>query len=190
MANAVAEDRLTVSDNRTFTDLIEELSGQSIASCYQCGECTAGCPVAYIADLMPNQVMRLVQLGQDAPALSSSMIWLCVGCETCATRCPRKVELSKVMDALRETSVSRGVAPSEHAIRTFHETFLRSVGRGGRTHEISMLAEYKLRSRDFFSDIFLGVKMFLKGKLALIPSFVKGRSEIRRIFDRTYSRRK
>jgi len=182
MANATAEDRLTISDDRTFSEEISRLSGQSIVSCYQCGECTAGCPVAYIADLTPNQVTRLVQLGQDEPVLRSSMIWLCVGCETCTTRCPRGIELAAVMDALREISVRRGIAAGEPAIKTFHETFLNSVERGGRVHEVSMLAEYKLRSLNLFSDLFLGAKMFLKGKLALIPKLIKGRSEIKRIF--------
>ena len=182
MAKAIAEDRLTVKGDRSFCALIEKLSGQNILSCYQCGECTAGCPVAYLADLSPNQVTRLAQLGQDEDVLKSSMIWLCVGCETCATRCPRGVELSKVMDALRETAVARKIAPGEPGIRIFHETFLRSVGLMGRVHEVSMLGEYKLRSLDLFSDLILGAKMFLKGKLALIPSIIKGRKEIRRIF--------
>jgi len=182
MPKTEASERLTISEDRSFRDEIEELSGQEIAACYQCGECTAGCPVAYAADLAPNQVTRMVQLGLEDEALKSSMIWLCVGCETCATRCPRKVELSKVMDALRETAVKRGIRPSERAIKTFHETFLNSVERGGRVHEISMLGEYKLRSLDLFSDIFLGIRMFLKGKLAIIPSFIKGRGEIKRVF--------
>ena len=182
MASVTAEDRLHISGNRTFCGLIENISRQKVMSCYQCGECTAGCPVAYAADLMPNQVIRLVQLGQDKEVLESSMIWLCVGCETCATRCPKGVELSKVMDALRETAVSRGVAVAEPAIKTFHETFLRSVERGGRVHEVSMLAEYKLRSLQLFSDLILGARMFVRGKLALMPSIIKGRGEIKKIF--------
>jgi len=183
MAYSGLDSRLIVSSNRDFTEQIEALSRQSIMSCYQCGECTGGCPVAYAADLTPNQVMRLVQLGQDAPVLKSSMIWLCVGCETCTTRCPRSVELSKVMDALRETAVARGLA-GEPSIRTFHETFLRSVERGGRIHEVSMLAEYKLRSRNLFSDLLLGAQMFLKGKLALLPSRIKNREEVKKLFRR------
>ena len=176
-------DRLTIPESRALADRIEALSGQTIMSCYQCGECTAGCPVAYTADLMPNQVIRMVQLGQDS-VLESSMIWLCVGCETCATRCPRTVELSKVMDALRETAIARRAPIREPAILTFHKTFLKSIERMGRTHEVSMLAEYKLRSRDLFSDIFLGLRMFLKGKLALMPKFIKGRNEVGRILKR------
>lgn len=184
----VAE-RIAVTGDNKFAKETESLSGQKIYSCYQCGECTAGCPVAYTADVMPNQVIRLVQLGQDEEALKSSMIWLCVGCETCATRCPRKVELSKVMDALREMAVTRKVAAGEPSIRTFHETFLRSVQRGGRVHEVSMLGEYKVRSLNLFSDIFLGAKMFLKGKLVLIPKFIKGRGEIKKMFSATENSR-
>lgn len=182
MAKAAVCDRLTIPEDSSFKDEIEKLSGQSVMACYQCGECTAGCPVAYAADMTPNQVTRLVQLGQEDEALNSSMIWLCVGCETCTTRCPRKVELAKVMDALRETAVKRGIKPKEPAIRTFHETFLNSVERGGRVHEISMIGEFKLRSLNLFSDIFLAIKMFLKGKLALMPQFIKGRGEIKRVF--------
>lgn len=90
--------------------------------------------------------------------------------------------MSKVMDALRQTAIARGEATAEPSIKTFHETFLKSVERMGRVHEVSMLGEYKIRSMDLFSDIFLGVKMFLKGKLVLIPKAIKGMGEIKRIF--------
>ncbi len=185
MAEAVAEERCIVSDDRTFLSEIEQLSGQNIKSCYQCGECTGGCPVAFTADIMPNHVTRLVQLGMDKEVLRSSMIWLCVGCETCATRCPRGIEISRVNDALRETAINRGEAAAEPAVKTFHQTFLRSIERMGRVHEVSMLGEYKLRSRDLFSDLLLGAKMFLKGKLVLVPKWIKGMSEIKTIFAKT-----
>jgi heterodisulfide reductase subunit C len=182
MTKTKDENRITVAIDRTFIDEVESLSGQSIASCYQCGECTAGCPVAYAADLMPNQVTRLIQLGQDEEVLKSGMIWLCVGCETCATRCPKGVELSRIMDALREIAEKRGLSANEPNVKTFHETFLRSIERTGRIHEISMLAEYKARSLQLFSDLILGARMFLRGKLALIPSIIRGRREIKEIF--------
>ncbi|MHB1000552.1 MAG: 4Fe-4S dicluster domain-containing protein [Armatimonadota bacterium] len=186
MARAAATDRIIVSDDKSFNDKISKLSGQNITSCYQCGECTGGCPVAYTADLTPNQVSRLVQLGQDKTVLESRMIWLCVGCETCSTRCPRGIELSKVMDALREVSIEEGIAPGEPKIKTFHNTFLSSVEHIGRIHEVTMLGEFKLRTLDLFSDIFLGIKMFLKGKLAIEPSFVKSRAELKRIFKKKH----
>ncbi len=163
---------------------IQELCGENVLECYQCGECTAGCPVAYAMDIAPNQVLRLAQLGLEDEVLSSSAIWLCAGCETCYTRCPKGVALSRVMDACRQLALERGVKPKELSIAKFHDQFLTEVRRFGRVHELTLTALYKMRTRDFFSDVFTGIQMFLKGKLALIPSLVKGRDEIRKLFAR------
>lgn len=166
----------------TFKLEIREKCGENVMSCYQCGECTAGCPAAFSMDIAPNQVMRMAQLGFRDEVLSSSAIWLCAGCETCATRCPRGVALSKVMDACRQISVDSGKAAKEANVLKFHDQFLREVKRFGRVHEITLMGMYKMRSRDFFSDVLSGIQMFLKGKLGLIPSFVKGRGEVRGLF--------
>jgi hypothetical protein len=48
-----------------------------------------------------------------------------------------------------------------------------------------MLMEYMLRSRDLMKGSLIpGVKLFLKGKFPLLPSFVKGKGEIKRIFEK------
>lgn len=162
---------------------IRDLCGENVLSCYQCGECTAGCPAAFAMDIAPNQVMRMAQVGMVDDVLGSSAIWLCAGCETCATRCPRGVALSKVMDACRQISVAEGkVTKQQKNVLKLHEEILRQIQIFGRVHEISMTGIYKLRSRDFFSDVLQGAQMFLKGKLGLIPSIIKGRKEVKGLF--------
>ena len=84
-----------------FVAKVVELSGQNIFACYQCGKCSAGCPCAQVMDLLPNQVIRFVQLGQEEKALMSDTMWYCASCFTCYARCPKGVDLSKVMEALR-----------------------------------------------------------------------------------------
>ena len=133
-------------------------------------------------DISPNRVMRMAQLGMKDDLTASSAIWLCAGCETCATRCPRGVGLSKVMDACRQIAVKSGASPKEPNVVKFHEEFLKEVARNGRVHEITLIGFYKMRSRKFFDDVFAGVQMFLKGKLGLIPSRIKGRGEVRGLF--------
>ena len=165
-----------------FRRRIAELCGENVLSCYQCGECTAGCPAAFAMDISPNQVMRMAQLGMKDDVLASSAIWLCAGCETCATRCPRGVGLSKVMDACRQIAIESGVKPKEPNVAKFHDQFLKEIQRFGRVHEMTLTAFYKMRTRDFFSDVIQGAQMFLKGKLGLIPSWVKGRREVRGLF--------
>jgi len=84
-----------------FVKKVEEISGQTILACYQCGKCSAGCPSAEEMDILPSQIIRLVQLGQaDRIELFKSM-WICASCNTCAVRCPRGVDLAKIMEAVR-----------------------------------------------------------------------------------------
>jgi heterodisulfide reductase subunit C len=85
-----------------FVKKIEELSGQNLLSCYQCGKCSAGCPMVSAMDILPNQAIRLVQLGLQEDVLKSETIWLCASCVTCGARCPRGVDLSRIMEALRQ----------------------------------------------------------------------------------------
>ncbi|MBW2005928.1 MAG: 4Fe-4S dicluster domain-containing protein [Deltaproteobacteria bacterium] len=84
-----------------FVKKVEELSGQNILSCYQCGKCSAGCPSSFAMDLLPSQIIRLVQLGLQDEIINSKTIWLCASCLTCSVRCPRGVDLAKVFEALR-----------------------------------------------------------------------------------------
>lgn len=166
-----------------FKQQISEMCGENVLSCYQCGECTAGCPAAFSMDIAPNQIMRMAQIGLKDEVLSSSAIWLCAGCETCSTRCPRGVALSKVMDACRQISVKEGKVTKDQAnVLKMHEELLRQISIFGRVHEISMIAAFKMRTGRFFDDVLAGIQMFLKGKLGLIPGRIKGRKEVKGLF--------
>jgi heterodisulfide reductase subunit C len=96
--------RICLSKNEIQNSIIkkiEDISGQKVSACYQCGKCSAGCPMINLMDLLPNQIIRLVQLGQIKEVLDSKTIWLCASCFTCSARCPKGVDLAKVMEALR-----------------------------------------------------------------------------------------
>ncbi|MFO7637835.1 MAG: 4Fe-4S dicluster domain-containing protein [bacterium] len=80
---------------------IEELSGEDIAACFQCGQCTGGCPVAEEMDPKPREAMLLLQLGLAEQVVNSRGIWLCASCLTCGTRCPRRVDYAKIAEACR-----------------------------------------------------------------------------------------
>ena len=171
--------------DQAFAQKVKELSNSDLDRCYQCYTCTAGCPVAYAMDYYPHQIMRMVQLGVKERVLSCSTIWLCAACETCATRCPNEIELVNVMDTLREMALEEGVEVKEKEIVSMHKTFLSMVKFLGRQHEISLLVLLKIKTKEFLKDMILGMKMFLKGKLKILPHKIKGVEEIKGIFERS-----
>jgi heterodisulfide reductase subunit C len=99
--------RISVDSVRgEFVRQIETISGQSLLACNQCGKCSAGCPVAFNTDILPNQVIRLAQLGID-DVLDSQTIWTCAACLTCVSRCPKGIDLPRVMEAMRQLKMER-----------------------------------------------------------------------------------
>ncbi len=93
--------KLSISKiNSEFVKKVEEISGQNLMKCNQCGKCSAGCPSVTQMDCLPSQVIRDVQLG-DESIREKNTIWLCASCYTCAVRCPKGVDLSRIMEALR-----------------------------------------------------------------------------------------
>jgi heterodisulfide reductase subunit C len=130
----------------------------------------------------PAQILRLVQLGQKDAVLHSSAIWLCIGCETCGTRCPNEIHAGAVIDALRHVAIAEGVAPAERTVFKLHQAFLDSIRTWGRLHELTMLMQYKLTSRDLLSDLDMGLDMLLSGKIHPLPKRIKGMDEIKALF--------
>jgi heterodisulfide reductase subunit C len=99
--------RISVASLRSdFVRQVEMISGQNLLACNQCGKCSAGCPVAYGMDLLPSQVIRLAQLGIE-DVLDSQAIWTCAACLTCVARCPKGIDLPRIMEALRSISMQR-----------------------------------------------------------------------------------
>lgn len=89
-----------------FVNEITTISGQNLLACNQCGKCSAGCPLVFSMDILPNQVLRFTQLGLEE-VLQSQTIWTCAACLTCVSRCPKGIDLPRVMEALRQIYLER-----------------------------------------------------------------------------------
>lgn len=178
----IVEDGKRTESVASFADEIAQASGQEIEACYQCGKCTAGCPMAQAMDMTPNQVIRAVQLGLKDMALGANAIWYCAGCETCASRCPRDIDMSRVMKSLARRCVVEKRKPKDPAVAAFHKSFMESMARWGRAHEVEIIGFTKLRSASQrFKDIPLGAALFSRGKLSLLPHWVRQGQQVRAI---------
>jgi heterodisulfide reductase subunit C len=184
--HCIMETYLRLKDSAyAFADEVSRLANFEMRNCYNCGKCTAGCPVGFIMDPPIHKIMELVQFGRREELLRSTGIWYCVSCETCSTRCPKECKPSKVVDVLREIALREKKYPDDIArILAFHEAFLESVRKTGRLHEIGMIRDYKLRTFNLFEDVIVGLKMLAMGKLRFFPAKVKDRKAIEKIFHR------
>lgn len=161
---------------------ITRLSGQPISLCYQCQRCTSGCLPAAHADYTPNQIIRLIQYGARERVLRSRAIWLCSSCYACDVRCPNGINISDVMDVLKEMAITGGLASLEENAPLFHRLFVKDIRRRGRVHEAVLMARYKLRTGTLWDDLPLALRLYRRGKLPVLASTVKQKQTIRRLF--------
>ena len=179
--------------NPTLADEIYDKIGVLSAKCYQCGKCSAGCPVATDMDYPPSVIMHLLQTGvpeYEEKVLRSYSIWLCVTCEMCYGRCPMEIDIPKVMDYLREKSLKLG--KNNHKAKdivAFHRSFLDVINYTGRMYELGLFADYKMRTQHFMQDMSNAPKMITRGKLHALPELIKERKKMDKIFKKTFKKK-
>lgn len=90
-------------------EVAKEVGGEKIKSCFQCGTCTASCPIRAVDEVYnPRKIIRMVLLGMREEVLKSEAIWLCTYCYTCQERCPQEVTITDLMFALKNMATREG----------------------------------------------------------------------------------
>ncbi|MGD8443594.1 MAG: 4Fe-4S dicluster domain-containing protein [Desulfobacterales bacterium] len=183
----------TLTPDYQLLEQIEAVGPFQTGACFQCRKCTNGCPVTFAMDFYPDEVIRMVILGQRQAVLSCQTIWVCAACATCTTRCPNDVKIAELMDALKEMALGEGVPAAQPRILALHESFLNNIKKRGRLHETTLLPSYWLKSGTLLDkwnsgawryDLKLGHRMLSKGRLPLMPKSIKGKWEVREILAR------
>lgn len=173
-------------ENLKFTQDLQALTGENVMLCYQCKKCTLGCPSAYAMGMKPHELMRAIQLGLIEEVYWSGTIWICLSCETCNTRCPQDINILRIIDGLREMSISKKVDyynpyPS---IPALHQIFMTLLARFGKIYELGLALLINLLMLTPFKDIDMASPMLMKGKLKPFPHFSHGKKELRQVMDR------
>lgn len=91
--------------NKEFQDKVKEISGQNFYKCFQCGTCAGSCPMDEHINATPRKLMALLQLGQPEMLEDINTPWVCASCHTCMVRCPRGIDIPRVMEALRQITL-------------------------------------------------------------------------------------
>lgn len=178
MALVVSKDKKA----EKLIDSVESISGVSISECLQCKKCSNGCPVKTLSDIGPAEIIRRLQLGSGDELLENDLVWMCVSCETCHARCPMKIDMAAIMDALRVISVRKKSSGVKEKVHLFNKSFLNTVKLFGRTYDLGMIAVYKAGTSTYMQDTNKFPMMLRKRKIALFPSFRGDKKYIKRIF--------
>jgi len=184
------------SVSRSFTEEVIERSGQNIFACYQCRRCAAGCPVASEIGMSPDRLIRLIIMGDSDGALQNELVWHCVSCYTCGTRCPNQIQTARVVDTLKKMAKERHVRPLSKKVKTFHDAFCAAARHMGRVNEMEFMLRYEMGI--IFNELFrlnlkgiveelkdqtlMGLEMARKGRMHFGVERLKDRSELKRLF--------
>jgi len=185
--------------------LVEEVmsrSGQNLQSCYQCRRCAAGCPVGEETGVTPDRLIRMVLVGDKEAALNNYLVWKCVACYTCGTRCPNNIQTARITETLKQMSKEAHLKPLAPRIADFHNAFMTSTRHLGRFNELETVAIYetktmlkelaKVNLKAMFDEMMnqakLGAAMTKKKRMHFDLDRVKNLSEIKALYKKSKGR--
>lgn len=164
-------------------DQITADANVDLKDCYQCGKCSAGCPVASMANMMPREIIRNLQLKNIDKVLESDMPWLCASCGMCQARCPQDVDLPSLMLACRRTALREGKKPIRE-VNTFTKVFIDGVKEKGISDEAVLAMKFNVSTGHLMQDALSAPKMVTRGMLNLKEHKVEGANEVKGIIER------
>jgi heterodisulfide reductase subunit C len=101
----------TGSFDTDFVKEVKDAGGKNITKCYQCGTCVGFCPGGMTTSFRTRKVIRKAVMGRKDEVLASRDIWFCTTCYTCYERCPRGVNPTDVIIAIRNIAAREGLVP-------------------------------------------------------------------------------
>jgi heterodisulfide reductase subunit C len=178
---------------------VAERSAQNLNACYQCRRCAAGCPVGDDTGVTPDRLIRMVVLGDRDAALNNLLVWKCVACYTCGTRCPNSIHTARITETLKQMIKEKHMEPMVPKVANFHSAFLTSTSHFGRVNEMEFMAIYDFKTaaseitksgglKGFIADIKdqmqLGQAMMKLKRFHIGLDKIKGVAEVKRLYNK------
>ncbi len=122
--------------------------------------------------------------------LSSNTPWLCDSCYSCAVRCPKEIDITDIMYALKRMAI-REKKDIKFKAPKVAENFVDTVSRYGRNYEVGMLTKYFLFvvPSELLGIIPKGIKLFIRGRMPLLPKKIKDISGLKKIMDKAIQKK-
>ena len=178
---------------------VMDRSGQNLLACYQCRRCAAGCPVGEETGVTPDRLIRMIIFGEREEALNNLLVWKCVACYTCGTRCPNNIQTARVNETLKQISKESHIDPLLPKVSAFHDAFLKSTSHFGRVNELEFIGLYEMKNAarelkygggwkavasEMKTQAKLGISMIKKKRIHFRFKKIKRLNEIKRLYKR------
>jgi heterodisulfide reductase subunit C len=178
---------------------VMDRSGQNLLACYQCRRCAAGCPVGEETGVTPDRLIRMIIFGEREEALNNLLVWKCVACYTCGTRCPNNIQTARINETLKQISKESHIDPLLPKVSAFHDAFLKSTSHFGRVNELEFIGLYEMKNTarelkygggwkavasEMKSQAKLGISMMKKKRIHFRFRKIRRLSEIKRLYKR------
>ncbi|WP_300674351.1 4Fe-4S dicluster domain-containing protein [Desulfoluna sp.] len=191
------------ADAKQFAIEVMERSNQNIFACYQCRRCASGCTVGEEIGFTPDRLIRMVITGNRKAALENALVWQCVSCYTCGTRCPNNIQGGRITETLKKMSREESITPRSPTIAYFHDSFVTGCTRWGRVNEIQFMGAYEIKSiaknlvNLHFTDVWKEIReqslllkaLFKQRRIHLKLQTAKGRNEVRAFYKKAMQKK-
>ena len=98
------------------------------SACFNCGNCTAICPLSVNNDSFPRKMIRYAQIGAKNRLIACKELWLCYYCGECSDTCPRQAEPGEFMASARRYAIASfdptGISKLLYTSRLFTTIFM------------------------------------------------------------------
>ncbi len=161
------------------------VGGERIRHCLQCGLCSGSCPLSLYMDYTPRRLMHLSREGFKEEVLSSTTIWLCTCCYACMVGCPKQINITHMMYALKDRAIEEGFYPKRFPVPVLAQEFAKMVRGSGRVTETWLVVRVLLRTSiaRMFGMARMGTRLFFSGRLPLRREKIERKPELVRLLD-------
>jgi heterodisulfide reductase subunit C len=176
----------------TFSEEISNIlyssHGNPIQTCIQCGTCSGTCPVAGFMDHTPRRLIAMIRADLKDEVLASNTYWYCASCYSCTVRCPRKIDITKLMYGLKRYSMWKHRYQEGLIGPVFSETFVKMILRSGRSFEPVLAPSYMLsfNLRELLEEAQTATGLMLKGRMPLLPPRIKRLKQFKKIVGKVF----
>ena len=112
----------------TFLKELKGFGAFDTNACFNCGNCTAVCPLSINNDSFPRKMIRYAQIGAKNRLIACKELWLCYYCGECSDTCPRQAEPGEFMASARRYAIASfdptGISRLLYTSRLFTAIFM------------------------------------------------------------------